>query len=794
MRRVLGNATMQVFVRVPTLASSALCRRFRRKARSGTSPAILVVRLDGLGDCIMTLPLLRQLRQRFPDAHLTVVTQPIAAELFRDLAGVDEVLVLRPAKVPGLPGRARMLLSALHLFRRSLRDRHFDIAINPRWDLDAYLGTFLCGLTRAPTTVGYEDDTSAAKRTLNSGFQTTWNVLLLAGPFQHEVDRNLAIGRALGCQDGDPQPELSVSPSDRDKARAWLSPNEDELVIGLGLPAAEARRRWTADSYLAMLRRIEESHRIRAVLFADDATAEQATTIQAQFPNACVAQLLPLPKVAAILSNCDVFIGSDSGLGHVAAAVGCRTVTLSCHALQGDPNSAQNPDRFRPYGPASVVVRPAANRIGCETGCQRQEPHCILDISPAVIAKTVVGLLGPLKNGTAAPRQPDPLLAAESSDCRGTTSKCPQTEQQKPWRLPTRDYFLLPLIAFMTIVCLLGIGEIAARLVYRQTDGPDTCRYDTSSGYRYRPFCTSRHKLWESPWITESYNACGYRSAEPCAPRPPGSLRVAVIGSSIARGAEVNYPDTFAARASAELSLRCGGLVDFQNLGTDSPDFSRLDQRVAEAVSLRPSAIVMMVTPYDLGHLAHQTGAGKLEPRPEQTNLRTLVRVVRESRIIEIMEADLYRDPVVQIRGFLLHGDDADYVHTPLNAVWRRRLLDFGDLLGRITAVSAPAHIPVLLFYVPIRAQVALAMQSINPPGIHPFALASVLTKTATERGVEFFDTTPAFKSMRDFQNLFYVVDGHPRAEGHAAIANVVEQALLAEPAFAKCATRSRSG
>lgn len=352
------------------------------------------------------------------------------------------------------------------------------------------------------------------------------------------------------------------------------------------------------------------------------------------------------------------------------------------------------------------------------------------------------------------------------------------------WRLPRRDYVLLPVIFIMTIVALLVIGEASARLAYAQDDDVEPCEYSTPTGFRYHPMCTSHTKVWEGPWITQQFNACGYRTAEPCTPRPPGALRVVVVGSSTARGALVNYGESFAARASAALSAKCGGLVDFQNLGTEPSDVDRIDLRMPEAMGLRPSAIVMTIGSFDLVHLKDPPPLQEAPAR--RFDVRGAIELLRESRLFLLMQYRLYSDPAFQVRAFLLNGDPADYVRRPLSAPWQRRVDELGDLLGRITAQAA--GVPVLLFYTPERAQVALARLPSEPPGVDPFVLGSAIQQVAARHDVIFFDTTQAFASATDFQSLFYLTDGHPRENGHAALASVVERGLLSVPAFAGCA------
>ena len=161
--------------------------------------------------------------------------------------------------------------------------------------------------------------------------------------------------------------------------------------------------------------------------------------------------------------------------------------------------------------------------------------------------------------------------------------------------------------------------------------------------------------------------------------------------------------------------------------------------------------------------------------------------MLRESRLFLVMQSYLYRDPAFQIRAFLLNGDPADYVRRPLSAIWRQRVEEVGDLLRRITAETSPAGVPMLLVYVPERAQSAMAAMRSAPPGVDPFVLTAALDDVARRNGVRFLDGTPAFANAPDFYSLYYLTDGHPRDGGHAALAGVIEQGLLAEAAFSRC-------
>jgi hypothetical protein len=74
-----------------------------------------------------------------------------------------------------------------------------------------------------------------------------------------------------------------------------------------------------------------------------------------------------------------------------------------------------------------------------------------------------------------------------------------------------------------------------------------------------------------------------------------------------------------------------------------------------------------------------------------------------------------------------------------------------------------------------------------DPAGINPLILESALDRVAAQHGVQFVGTTKAFAAAKSFVSLYYLTDGHPKDEGHAVMAEVVEQGLLSEPEFGVC-------
>ncbi len=394
LRDASSAAKTRLFLRWPTLLAIKACRARRRAPAEVRS--ILLVRLDGLGDCVLTLPLLDALRQRYPAARLTVLTTPMAAPVFASLGSAVDVRTVVPALPPRMPRYLRGLLGAVRAWWQHLRGNQYDLAVMPRWDADIYQATLLCALSRAPVTVGYTDKTSPDKLLLNPGFEHAWTHCLPAGPLQHEAQRALDTVQPLGGADSDPVPHLPVSEQERQGARAWLGDTSGMHVVGLGLSSAETKKLWTAELFRQTVAALGQQTAVLPIIFADGATAAMARELHATLPGSHLAQQLPLMQAAGLLMECDVFIGTDSGLGHMAAAVGCPTVTLFAQAADcrtDDGRHSNSPRRFRPLGPRAAILQPEHARPGCEDGCSRLEPHCILDIPAEQAAVAALALL-----------------------------------------------------------------------------------------------------------------------------------------------------------------------------------------------------------------------------------------------------------------------------------------------------------------------------------------------------------------------------------------------------------------
>jgi len=355
----------------------------RKGARS-----FVVFRLDSLGDVVMTTPLFRALKTAFPKSRCTAVVQRSYKALLATNPYIDEILTLPNVRPEWLPQALRKLLAAMLFYWSELRKRHFDFAISPRWDTDEHLATLLCVLTNAAARVGYSETATAAKREMNHGFNRAYDICLPPGPVRHEVLRNVAIAEALGATACDIRPEIHITERDRRHAEELLAkvPRSAKLVA-LGIGAQSAGRRWPLERYAETVAALDAVHRLWPVIVCSSGEFGEALKLAAMLRRPpVIVSGAPLRQVCGVLERCELFLGNDSGCAHLAAAMGCRTVVVSRHPRDGDPNHFNSPVRFAPQGRQVRVLQPASGAEGCRAACTHAEPHCIKCVSAKEVA------------------------------------------------------------------------------------------------------------------------------------------------------------------------------------------------------------------------------------------------------------------------------------------------------------------------------------------------------------------------------------------------------------------------
>jgi heptosyltransferase-2 len=358
---------------------------------------VLVVRLDEIGDVVMTTPFLRELRRIFSTAWITLVVKPTVYNLVELCPYVDEVLTYN-----WRAGRFFRSLQrhwrALILARKHLWRRRFDLAILPRWDIDYYHGAFLAYCSGAPRRVGYSENVIATKKRLNRGLDRLLTHVLEDNTLKHEVRHNLDVIRFLGGEVENERLELWTNKGDEAFAEEMLRDHDvkpSNLLIGIGPGAGARKREWPLNFFRELGLWLQKRYAARLFIIGGPGEEQLGQELQSKLdflPINAVGKTT-LRQVTALLRHSSLYIGNDAGPMHIAAAVGVPVVELSCHPKCGSPSSANSSLRFGPWGENHTVIQPEAALPPCEDECIADSPHCILGISVEQVKEAIAPLL-----------------------------------------------------------------------------------------------------------------------------------------------------------------------------------------------------------------------------------------------------------------------------------------------------------------------------------------------------------------------------------------------------------------
>ena len=283
-------------------------------------PKILVIRGGAIGDFILTLPVLSALRRQFPDAHLEVLGYTHIVQLAIAGGLADTVRSIEAGSLAGFFARNGNLDATLQKYFSE-----FALIISYLFDPDKIFQTNMARCTKAQFIVGphrpkEQDGIHATK------------------VFLQPLER-------LAIFDADTTPRLPKSLRVRDQGRAR------RLALHPG--SGSEHKNWPEENWSELLRELVPSTKLNFLLVGGEAEGERIERLTASLPCASIqlARSLTLTELAKRLETCVAFVGHDSGISHLAAAIG-----LPALMLWGESAEAV----WRPQGPRVAIIRNAS--------------------------------------------------------------------------------------------------------------------------------------------------------------------------------------------------------------------------------------------------------------------------------------------------------------------------------------------------------------------------------------------------------------------------------------------------
>jgi lipopolysaccharide heptosyltransferase II len=381
-----------LYVLFTLLGVASLPARWLRRAprlEAANVRRILVIRLDLLGDLVLSLPAIHALKQAYPQARVTVLALPYAAGLLELAPEVDEVLsydvnrVRRPADVLR-PRHWRELFDVIG----QLRLARYDLCLS----LHGPFACVMAWLSRCPRRYGYAAE----------AYPFMLTDTLPGGRYQlrqHEALYGLKLAELAGAAaprlGATPAPKLAVPPAEQRRMRHLLAEWEirpDSLLVVVHPGASNgSAKRWLPDAWGRLASRLHADLAAAVVISGTPGEAAIVGEVvrACDFKPVILAGQTSIPQLGALLKRADLLLSSDSGPAHMAAALGTPQVTIF---------GPTDPVVYAPLSAKAVVLRRDLPCSPCYDArataeCRFGHVNCMRELTPEEVYGACVRLL-----------------------------------------------------------------------------------------------------------------------------------------------------------------------------------------------------------------------------------------------------------------------------------------------------------------------------------------------------------------------------------------------------------------
>jgi heptosyltransferase I len=323
---------------------------------------ILLVKLSSFGDVLHALPILEALREANPFAHITWLVEAAYAPLLSGHPALDEVWIaprLRPAELLSGSNPA-----ALRRLLQQLRARPFDLVVDVQGLLKSAVWV---AMAKSPRKVGYD-------RTRELSYLPLTERVTPFDPEAHAVKRYLNLAHYLGAPPAPPRFRLGLDAAADISA---LIPAETGASLVVLHPGARwASKLWPPASWARLAEWLrEQGFRVAVTGSRADQELAAGITAQCRVPLINLAGRTSLAQLAAILRTTRMAVTTDTGVMHLAAALGTPVTALF------GPTA---PWRTGPFGDGHQVVRLG---LPCSPCFKRHcpAPRCLNELYPEMV-------------------------------------------------------------------------------------------------------------------------------------------------------------------------------------------------------------------------------------------------------------------------------------------------------------------------------------------------------------------------------------------------------------------------
>ncbi|MEP6848847.1 MAG: lipopolysaccharide heptosyltransferase II, partial [Acidobacteriota bacterium] len=304
---------------------------------------IVIQGTNWIGDAVISIAALREVRRVFPEAYIALHTRSWAEGIFLDAEFLDEISTYE---------HTGSKLTNWFVRGRKLRRGHFDLAVLFPNSFESALMMKWAGI---PRRFGYATDARSSLLTDAvpvPEWKSSRHEVFFFLNLVEQVEK--ALRKSGPSEKSEPKLELTVSAGRRERARDILRAAGADLkkpTIALGVGSTNSRaKRWPAADFASLTDSLRTQLGANVVLLGSKNEGDVAASVAglAKQPPIILTGKTNLEEATAILSEIDLFISNDMGLAHIAPAVGTKTLVIF---------GPTDPVTTAPFSPLAHVIR-----------------------------------------------------------------------------------------------------------------------------------------------------------------------------------------------------------------------------------------------------------------------------------------------------------------------------------------------------------------------------------------------------------------------------------------------------
>ncbi|MCM8778506.1 MAG: lipopolysaccharide heptosyltransferase II [Candidatus Omnitrophica bacterium] len=331
---------------------------------------ILVIRTDRIGDVVLSTPVIKNLRDHFPQSFIVMMVRPYTKEIVEDNPYLDEVIIYDKDK------KDKSLFATLRFILR-LRKYKFDLAIILHPTNRVHLISFLAGIRKR---IGYDK---------KMGFFNTdrFKERKYLGE-KHELEYNLDFLRYLGIEPEDKRLFVPVNKEAEERVNSFLKENGLDncnfIVIHPG--ASCPSKIWPAKNFAFVCDMLIKDYGFKILLITDKKNSHLGKEVRQFMKYSAVLATgkFSLKELAVVLKRAKLFISNDSGPVHIAVAVGTPVISIF-----GRKQPGLSPKRWGPLGEKDIVLHKDVGCSECLAHNCKIGFECLKAITPKEVLEAV---------------------------------------------------------------------------------------------------------------------------------------------------------------------------------------------------------------------------------------------------------------------------------------------------------------------------------------------------------------------------------------------------------------------